>query len=238
MSEVYIITNKVNGKRYAGQGAIYENTPKWSGGDKRWREHKGRAKRPPFQQPLHEAIAEFGEDNFTLEVLFQCNKQHADEYERKAIAMYDTIVPRGYNVQSGGAMTSEQARSIGIRSQHDLPMYIRPFGVGNNRGYSIRGPSIPFRAYTSMLLTMEEKLDKAKAYLKACVEGQHPEMSKNDMKLPKYVQHVRQRNALQVQIKKEGKAIATRLFSRGTTDEQLVHAQACIDEFRKQGLIV
>lgn len=53
--------------------------------------------------PISRAIAKYGWDSFTFEVVAECADQHElDEVERNEIEKRGTIVPNGYNVALGG----------------------------------------------------------------------------------------------------------------------------------------
>ncbi len=168
MSEIYMVTNKVNGKKYIGQGIMYDGSSK-RGADARFKNHVRKSHGPEDKRyPLHRAMAKYGTDNFILEVLLQCNRQHADEYEIKAIASYNTMVPRGYNILPGGQIqltpeTREKISKAIRKSGFELPMYISEI----KGGYCVKGNGVPFRAYTSSKLNMDEKLQKAKVYLQS-----------------------------------------------------------------------
>lgn len=88
---IYVITNKVNGKQYVGQSVHPE---------KRWWEHKNRAKSRYDDLPIHLAIAKYGEDNFNFDIL-----EWTDDYDNREIQTIkelNTIAPNGYNISSGG----------------------------------------------------------------------------------------------------------------------------------------
>jgi group I intron endonuclease len=89
---VYLVTNKVNGKRYVG----------WTSKslEVRWRQH---SRRHSNCFALHNAINKYGVESFTIEVLFTVpTKELATELEIEHIKIYNTISPNGYNLTSGG----------------------------------------------------------------------------------------------------------------------------------------
>lgn len=88
---IYKITNLINNKIYIGQ-SIHP--------DKRWTEHKQRAKNHTDNYPIHLAILKYGEENFSFEVL--CITEDYDEEEKRLIQYYNSLTPNGYNVSSGG----------------------------------------------------------------------------------------------------------------------------------------
>ena len=96
MIGIYKITNKINGKSYIGQSINIE---------KRVREHFWKStcsKDPSFNSILHSAVRKYGQENFSWEVLSQCNYSELDSLEQYYINKYDTITPNGYNILAGG----------------------------------------------------------------------------------------------------------------------------------------
>jgi len=51
---------------------------------------------------LNRAIAKYGWENFKCEILFYCNLEQLDYYEKKFIALYNTCHGPGYNLTEGG----------------------------------------------------------------------------------------------------------------------------------------
>lgn len=89
---LYKITNLINNKVYIGQ-TIHP--------DKRWWEHKQRAKTHYDNYPIHLAIAKYGEENFVFEILEE--SQNYNEREKELIKQYNSLFPNGYNIMPGGA---------------------------------------------------------------------------------------------------------------------------------------
>lgn len=94
MIGIYKITNKINKKCYIGQSNQIE---------KRWRDHKTyQWKRHP-EYPLYKAFIKYGIENFTFEVIEQCQLSQLDERERYWIKYYNSLVHNnGYNIREGG----------------------------------------------------------------------------------------------------------------------------------------
>ena len=88
---IYKITNLINNKIYIGQTVHPE---------KRWWEHKQRAKTHYDNYPIHLAINKYGAKNFSFEIL-EWTKQYDDE-EARLIQEYNSISPNGYNLIKGG----------------------------------------------------------------------------------------------------------------------------------------
>lgn len=74
MSFIYLITNKVNGKRYVGQ------TSKTV--EERFRDHIEDCYTTKYNnRPLYKAIKKYGVNNFTIEVLEECPNSVVNERE-------------------------------------------------------------------------------------------------------------------------------------------------------------
>jgi group I intron endonuclease len=90
---IYLVTCKVNGKKYVGQTKF---TLK-----KRWGEHLKKTK-SGCQLYFHNAIRKYGVGNFSCLELEVCQSENLNAAESKWIAYYDCQYPNGYNLTSGG----------------------------------------------------------------------------------------------------------------------------------------
>ncbi len=91
---IYVITNCINGKQYVGLTTTSI--------EERWERHLDQVSRKEASL-IHKAIAEFGEENFTLEVIAQAsNIEELRTKEREWIKKLNTLTPQGYNVTLGG----------------------------------------------------------------------------------------------------------------------------------------
>ncbi len=98
VGNVYYVRNIVNGKGYVG---FTNKDP-----TRRMKTHiKGGDRAAPL---LHEAIIEFGVENFTLETLFVGSHNQALKKEQEFIKKFKTLAPNGYNQTVGG----ESAHSV------------------------------------------------------------------------------------------------------------------------------
>ena len=90
---IYKITNNLNNKCYIGQS----NDPMH-----RWVSHKSHAKTNlgKGKVPLYDALRERGIENFTFSVIGWF--EDYNEKEREYIKLYNSLVPNGYNIMSGG----------------------------------------------------------------------------------------------------------------------------------------
>lgn len=93
MGIIYKITNTINNKEYIGQ-----TTRNIS---ERWREHKSKSN-PSDGTYLHNAIAKYGHENFTIEEIDNCVDSLLNDKEIEWIVIANTYYPNGYNLTSGG----------------------------------------------------------------------------------------------------------------------------------------
>lgn len=122
---IYIIKNTVNNMVYIGQSVdIYC----------RWTAHKNAAKnidKKYNQTKIHKAMAEFGVDNFYLEILEECLYEQLNEREQYWIQKYDSF-KEGYNSTLGGdknigesngrsILTQEQVEEIRMAYNNHIP---------------------------------------------------------------------------------------------------------------------
>lgn len=88
MIGIYKITKKSNNKSYIGQSNDIV---------RRFEEHKYKS-----DIPIDMAIAKYGSDAFTFEILEECTLNQLDEREIYWIAYYNTYKGFGYNCNPGG----------------------------------------------------------------------------------------------------------------------------------------
>ena len=92
---IYKIANKVNGKCYIGQSINVK---------RRWREHLKAYKTPDYHgynYPLYQAIRFYGLENFSFEVLEECQPEKLNEKEIYWIEVFKSY-DDGYNQDRGG----------------------------------------------------------------------------------------------------------------------------------------
>ena len=103
IGEIYRITNKINGKQYIGQTIKISSNGKIRGTIKRWKEHVQNARNKICEcRLLENAIIKQGKENFMIDILFECTIDKLNFYEDKYIKEYNTLVPLGYNLMTGG----------------------------------------------------------------------------------------------------------------------------------------
>lgn len=94
---LYKITNKLNGKSYIG---ITNNS------DKRFRQHCCLSIAKAKKSPISLSIQKYGKENFKFDVICMGSKDYILDLEVKSIKEYNTQVPNGYNISSGGEINS------------------------------------------------------------------------------------------------------------------------------------
>lgn len=93
MTGIYKITNNLNGNAYIGLSIDIEA---------RWKSHKARYNSTQeYDKALYKAFRAYGVDNFTFEILEECEAEDLPIREKYWIAYYDTY-KHGYNMTPGG----------------------------------------------------------------------------------------------------------------------------------------
>lgn len=96
MKTIYLITNLINGKQYIGQTSQSLKT--------RFDQHCTYS----ASTLIHNAIIEFGRENFIIEKLEELdNDKDAIAIEKQYILEYNTLTPNGYNVFQGNLIPME-----------------------------------------------------------------------------------------------------------------------------------
>ena len=105
---IYVIENKVNGKKYVGQTVTHrKNKGKYRpfGFEGRFRDHISEAlcnTKKKQCRYLNNAIRSYGKDAFQVQLILECDKCELDEYEQQYISDMNTLFPNGYNLTKGG----------------------------------------------------------------------------------------------------------------------------------------
>lgn len=92
---IYKITNTIEHKAYIGQAVDIAA---------RFKQHikRGLGAETPLKNKLYPALAEFGVENFTFEIVEECDRKDLNEKEKFWIDYYNTK-SYGYNVTGGGS---------------------------------------------------------------------------------------------------------------------------------------
>lgn len=91
MGEIYVITNKINEKKYVGQTSYTTKI--------RWQQHVQDIWR--YDYPLYRALRKYGVENFEIECLEECRNEELNTREIYYIEKYDAYTS-GYNCTLGG----------------------------------------------------------------------------------------------------------------------------------------
>jgi len=94
MGYIYLIENKINGKKYIGQTLKNDI-------NSRWKQHKNMCKNS-LGNCLYNAYKKYGIENFNFKILCICFDIDTNRFEIDYIKKYNTIYPNGYNLQLGG----------------------------------------------------------------------------------------------------------------------------------------
>lgn len=88
---IYKITNVVNGKVYIGQTVMSLG--------RRWSQHSTSKK----NSSMYNAFRRYGPEHFAIEAICSTTSpEHLNELEQFFIKQYDSLVPNGYNLTTGG----------------------------------------------------------------------------------------------------------------------------------------
>lgn len=94
MGYIYLITNKINNKKYVGKTT--------QSIEKRWKEHISDSKKEKCEiRPLYRAMRKYGIENFSIIKIEKCDTKILSEREQYWIQYYNTYKD-GYNATLGG----------------------------------------------------------------------------------------------------------------------------------------
>lgn len=106
--EIYVITNKISGKKYIGQTLTHrKNKNKYRpyGYEKRFKTHISDAlcnTKKSQSRCLADSLRKQGSDAFIVELIKECEISELDNLEIHYINYYNTLHPNGYNLTIGG----------------------------------------------------------------------------------------------------------------------------------------
>lgn len=104
--KIYKIINNVNNKIYIGCTV--------NSLEKRFYEHLYRCFKTDYKSKLYNSIKKYGEENFTIELIEECDVSNIYETEKKYIEMYDSY-KNGMNSTFGGEGCLGYTHSLEIR---------------------------------------------------------------------------------------------------------------------------
>ena len=107
ISGIYKITNQINKQAYIGLSKDCL---------KRWSDHYSKSyhsqKQDDLDKPLYKAMRKYGRENFSFEIIEECNSEELCEREIYWISYFDTY-KNGYNATMGGDLPPEGAAHRG-----------------------------------------------------------------------------------------------------------------------------
>ena len=185
--EIYCLTSP-SGKKYVGQCVKQLSSGKKWGYIQRWKDHIRDANSKNYCRQLNNAINKYGSENFTIEVIKECNIYELNYYEEHYIKLYNTLSPNGYNLTSGGSVCrqSEETQILKRKSMigknvgkifpkrprlreedNALPKYVRYYRDHSGKeGYRVSNhPLLKEKSFFSKKLPLEIKLELALKYL-------------------------------------------------------------------------
>lgn len=116
VGDIYLITNKVDGKQYVGQAKSHRlNHGRYRpfGYKRRFDDHCSQARTTQKKtQYILNSIRKYGECNFTSQLILRCRVDEMDKMEELYIQKFNTLYPNGYNLTTGGSS------SIFVRVKH------------------------------------------------------------------------------------------------------------------------
>jgi group I intron endonuclease len=148
MYEIYVVTNKDNGKKYVGQTC--------QGVRQRWSQHKSVA-RSGVDNYFYRAIRAHGEDAFEVEVVEEIDTlEQANDAEKKWIALFESIdSKKGYNGTHGG--------------DGSLPTDLTCAKISETRKELFKDPE--FKSYMTEANTGKHHTESGKANISKALEG-------------------------------------------------------------------
>lgn len=118
MTKIYKITNLINRKSYIGKTAFSL--------DKRFQEHcKDALRQTKETRPLYSAFNKYGIENFTIELIEECEEEISNLREQYWIGFYQTYT-NGYNATLGGEGKTKYNHDIivGLLKENPYPIEV------------------------------------------------------------------------------------------------------------------
>lgn len=169
--EIYMLIAP-NGKKYIGQTRCYgiKNSKLFKRGlQSRWRAHKWYAK-TKRNTLLSHSINKYGAHNFIVKTILICDEKQMNYFETKYIRQYNTMVPDGLNMVTGGGVHHGEGNPMfGKTHSEETRQKIRETQVGK-------------------ILPDSQKASMSKAHTENMTKGKLPPRRTHD--LPKYIYHV------------------------------------------------
>jgi len=242
IGEIYKITNLINNKIYIGKTKKYYKNIEF-GYLKRFINHKVSANSESKKNNcprLYNAIRKYGNKNFKVEMIHECELKIIDEKEIEFIKKYNSTDRNiGYNIALGGGgrsvvNISEEIRyKISKKQNTEHPMNIKPYLKNNVLvGYTVqrRENGMVFRKYfTNSKNIPEINLELAKNWLNDIIDNKIDNTNINkynrDSNLPKNIYQIIENDKLvgyKVNIMIDGKKYTKSFQSNTTLIEELL----------------
>lgn len=188
LGEIYCVTSP-SGKKYIGQCVKKLSSGKNWGHINRWKDHVRDAHNANYCRLLNASIRKYGHQNFKLEVIKECNVNELDYYETYYIESMQTLTPNGYNLTSGGSISTHSTETNELKrismigknlgkkypkkerkrdQDNELPKYVRYYIDKNGKeGYRISNhPILKDKSFLSKKISLETKLQNALDYIR------------------------------------------------------------------------
>jgi len=94
MGYIYLITNLITKKQYVGQTIRVDI-------ETRWKDHKN-CEKNSIGRCLLNAYLKYGIEHFKFQIICICFDEDCNRFEEEYIKKLNTLVPNGYNLESGG----------------------------------------------------------------------------------------------------------------------------------------
>ncbi len=94
MGYIYLVKNKINNKCYVGQTISIDILT-------RWKQHM-KMEKNTLGRYIYSAYEKYGIQNFEFKIICICFDEDCNFYEEEYIKKYNSLVPSGYNLKSGG----------------------------------------------------------------------------------------------------------------------------------------
>lgn len=188
IGEIYCLTSPSN-KKYIGQCVKNLSSGKKWGYINRWKQHiRDSINGKDYCRLLNNAIRKYKPENFTIELIKECEIKDLDYYENFYIEQFNTMTPYGYNLITGKTMSRQSEETKELKRQSmigknlgkvydkrprkrledlNLPKYVRYYTDSSGKeGYRIsHHPILKEKLFVSKNLSMEDKLQLALNYL-------------------------------------------------------------------------
>ena len=118
---IYKIENLINHKIYIGQSIQIQH---------RLQKHK--STKDNFY--IHRAIQKYGKENFSYDIIEECQPNQLDKRECYWIKHYNSLIPYGYNMVPGGSNGTGLAKGRAVEQYYLSGEYIQTFPSANQAG--------------------------------------------------------------------------------------------------------